>query len=223
MLLAVLALAVSIASRLSTGDSNIKARGRTTITLVAICMIGLFAFNVGGQRDRVIAALLIEAGIQNSFSTGQGLDTFVAHERRQLLESWFALGMQNLPFGVGMGTKNEATNAAHNTFATLFGEGGIVGLAIVLTILACFVYFISRWSEPFAIMGIVIVLGGIVLSYSGMVFLIVPMGLADGIMAARAIAQKRPESYPEFIQSGRHRLHAHHQNCVASLESTVLT
>lgn len=194
ILLAVAALGYSLLNRTSTTKVALVRKGRKPLILLAICLFALFAFNVGGQRDRVVQAVLIEAGIQNGVRTEHAVDAVVAQERRQLLDSWIDLSIDNLPFGVGIGTKTGVANAAHNTFVTLFGQGGIIGLAIGLTILACFVCFIRRRSEPFAVMGAVIVLGGLTLSYPGMVFLVLPMGLADGILAARLGA--RPRAVP---------------------------
>jgi hypothetical protein len=199
ILLAVAALAFSLLTRTSTTKTALMAKGRKPIVLLAICLIALFAFNVGGQRDRVVQAVLIEAGIQNSVRTEHAVDAFVAQERRQLLDSWIDLSIENLPFGVGIGTKTDVADAAHNTFVTLFGQGGFIGLAIGVVILACFVCFVRRRSEPFAVMGAVIVLGGLTLSYPGMVFLVLPMGLADGILAARLGARPRAEPESERV------------------------
>jgi hypothetical protein len=203
ILLAVIALVFSLASWMSTTNAAFLARGRKSVTLVTIVLVVLFAFNVGGQRDRSLRAFFIEAGIQSNFGRVDAADIFVADERKQLLASWINLGMNNLPFGIGMGTKNELANAAHNTYATLFAEGGMIGLAIILLILMCFAFFLRRGLEPFAIMGAVIVLGGIVLSYSGMVFLVLPMGLADGILAARLGIRSRPGSESAPTQAKR--------------------
>ncbi|AGB21352.1 O-Antigen ligase [Mycobacterium sp. JS623] len=204
ILLAVVALAVSVMMRPSTRSAGPMTRGRKTVILVAVCLVALFAFNVGGQRDRAVQAFLIGAGIQNSVRTGHAVDAFVARERRQLLESWINLGMKHFPVGVGTFEQTEVAKAAHNTFATLFGQGGIVGLAIALTILACLACFFRRRSEPYAIMGAVIVLGGLTLSYPGMVFLVLPMGLADGILAGRLGTRLRPgsESPPSHPRRG---------------------
>jgi hypothetical protein len=181
--LAALALLFSIVKRPpnSGGDA---AKGRMSVVLVAICVLGLFVFNVGAQRDRVVEALLVEAGMENSVLTGDATDTFVAHERRQLLESWVNVGMDHFPFGAGSGERAELSKAAHNTFATLFGEGGIIGLAIAMTLLVCFIVFARRLSDPFAMMGAVIIIGSLFLSYLGSVLLVLPIGLADGILAA---------------------------------------
>jgi hypothetical protein len=194
ILLAVVALTLSIVGSTSATKAAFMAKGRKSVTLVAIGLIVLFALNVDGQRGRAVEAFLIEAGIQTSFGTGNSTDTLVAHQRRNLLESWFGLGAQNLPFGYGFRTKTDLGNAAHNTFATLFGEGGLIGLAIILVILVCFVFLVRRRSEPFAIMGMVVILGGLALSYPGMAFLVLPMGLADGILAAGLGTRARPES-----------------------------
>jgi hypothetical protein len=199
ILLAVAALAFSLVTRASTTKKALVAKGRKPLILLAICLIALFAFNFGGQRDRVVQAVLIEAGIENSVRTEHAVDAFVAQERRQLLDSWIDLSIENLPFGVGIGTKTGVADAAHNTFVTLFGQGGIIGLAIGLTILACFVCFVRRRSEPYAVMGAVIVLGGLTLSYPGMVFLVLPMGLADGILAGRLGARPRTRSESERV------------------------
>jgi len=191
--LAVAALAFSLVTRASPFGFGNKTKGRKPVVAVAICLLALFVFNVGGQRDRAVQALLIEAGIQNDLRTEHAVDAFVARERRQLLQSWIDLAMDHFPGGVGMFTQTEVAKAAHNTFVTLFGQGGIIGLAIVLTIVACLFCFIRRRTEPYAIMGAVIVLGGLTLSYPGMVFLLLPMGLADGILAARLGTRRRPE------------------------------
>jgi len=202
--LALVALAVSMAGRMSTTNAAFTAKGRRSVTLVAICLVCLFAFNVGGQRDRAVEALLLELGIQNSLGTGDPTDAFVAHERRKLLESWVNLGVEKFPLGAGSGPSTELSKAAHNTFATLFGEGGIIGLAIVTTIMLCFVFFVRRRSEPFAVMGAVVLLGGLFLSYLGSVFLVIPMGLADGILAAwlGTRAQRAAESPPRQSERG---------------------
>jgi O-antigen ligase/polysaccharide polymerase Wzy-like membrane protein len=190
--LAVLALLVAIAgrvlpraTRVSTANAVLVGKRSKSVILVAACLVALFAFNVGGQRDRVVQALLIEVGVNSGVRTEHAVDAIVAHERRRLLESWIDLGIDNLPFGAGIGPKTEVTNAAHNTLVTLFAQGGLVGLAIGLVTLSCLVCFVRRRTDPFAIMGAVIILGGITASYPGMVFLILPMGLADGILAAR--------------------------------------
>jgi hypothetical protein len=203
ILLAVAALAFSLVTRASTASTGTKIKGRKPVIAVAICLLALFAFNVGGQRDRAVQALLIEAGIQNDLRTEHAVDAFVARERRQLLQSWIDLAKDHFPGGVGMFTQTEVAKAAHNTFVTLLGQGGIIGLAIVLTILACLVCFVRRRSEPYAIMGVVIVLGGMTLSYPGMVFLLLPMGLADGILAARLGTRARPGLEPPPSQPQR--------------------
>ena len=202
--LAALALALSILTRTSTTNAGVMAKGRKSVTLVATCLVALFAFNFGGQRDRAVQAFLIAVGVDDGVGTGHGIDAFVARERRGLLEDWIHIGMDNLPFGVGMGTRVDVPNAAHNTFVTLLGQGGIFGVAVGLTSLACLVVFVRRLREPFAIMGLVIVLGGLTLSYPGAVFLLLPMGLADGILAARLGTRPRPasESPPSQFEPG---------------------
>lgn len=201
IILAVAALLVSIATRASTSNVALVGKRPKSVILVAICLVTLFAVNIGGQRDRIIQAILIEAGIESNVSTGHAVDAIVAHERRQLLESWIDLSMNNLPFGAGIGPTTQVANAAHNTFVTLFGQGGIVGLAICFVILSCLVYFVRRRSEPFAIMGAVIILGGITASYPGMAFLVLPVGLADGILAARRARCEPPGSALKHVHS----------------------
>jgi O-antigen ligase/polysaccharide polymerase Wzy-like membrane protein len=185
IVLAVVALLVSIATQASNTNAASAGKRLKSVILVAVCLVTLFALNVGGQRDRVFQAILIQLGIESNLYTGHAVDSIVAHERRQLLKSWIDLSMANLPFGTGIGPNSEVANAAHNTFVTLFGQGGIIGLSICLVTVSCLVYFVYRRSEPFAIMGAVIILGGITASYPGMAFLVLPMGLADGILAVR--------------------------------------
>jgi hypothetical protein len=184
ILLAALALIASLATRTRTANAGHITKGRKLVYLVAVALVALFALNVGGQRDRAIQALLIEVGIENNLRTEHAVDAFVAHERRDLLDAWIDMGTEHFPVGVGTFPQPGFPKAAHNTFVTLFGQGGIIGLAIVLTILACLMCFVHRRMEPFAIMGIVIVLGAFTLSYAG-AYLILPMGLADGILAAQ--------------------------------------
>ena len=190
-LLGVLALALSMAGRLSSRRAAMSAKGKKSVAVVAVCLIALFAFNVGGQRDRVVEAVLIGVGVHDVVGGSPDQAAASALDRRELLWSWVDVGIDRLPFGAGIGARDEVvTNAkvargAHNTFVHALGQGGVAGLLMGLTILLCLACFIRRRSDPFAIMGIVVVAGGLSLSYPGTVFLILPMGLADGIRAAR--------------------------------------
>jgi hypothetical protein len=189
---AVLALALSLTGRLSSRRAVMSAKGQKFAAVVGVCLIVLFALNVGGQRDRVVEGVLIQVGlhsvVEGSVDEAAAIS---ARDRRELLGSWVEVGVDSLPFGGGIGAQDKVvantgvTRAAHNTFAQTFGQGGVAGLLIGLTTLLCLACFIRRRSEPFAIMGIVIVAGGLVLSFPGTVFLVVPMGLADGIRAAQ--------------------------------------
>ncbi|WP_141564480.1 hypothetical protein [Mycolicibacterium palauense] len=183
--LAVLALLLTVVVKRAPTRMQSKSRRNRSVAIAAAVLIGLFVLNVGGQRDRVLEAMFVEAGISQSFAGVTPTDTFVAHERRRLLVSWLDLSVSNLPIGAGSVPRNDQLKAAHNTFVTLVAEGGIVGILVVLTTLACVVVFVRRLAEPFAILGIVVVLGGMFLSYpGGSVLLVLPMGLADGILAA---------------------------------------
>jgi hypothetical protein len=166
------------------------------VVFAAIILMALFALNVGGQRDRALQAILIELGIDSDLRTEHAVDAFVARERRHLLDSWLDLAVDRFPGGIGMFDQTEIAKAAHNTYVTLFGQGGLIGLAIAATLLACLVVFILRRSDPYSVMGAVIILGGITLSYPGMVFLVLPMGLADGVLAGRTGAGPRLEQQP---------------------------
>ncbi len=189
--LATAALAVSLLTRPSTQTDGEATRGRKSVVFAAIVLMALFALNVGGQRDRALQAILIELGIDSDLRTENAVDAFVARERRQLLDSWLDLAVDRFPGGIGMFDQTEIAKAAHNTYVTLFGQGGLIGLAIAGTMLACLVVFILRRSDPYSVMGAVIILGGITLSYPGMVFLVLPMGLADGILAGGLGARPR--------------------------------
>ena len=191
ILLAVLALALSMAGRLSSRRAAMSAKGQKFTAVVAVCLIALFASNIGGQRDRAVEAVLIGVGIHDVVEgTADEAAAISARDRRELLGSWVDVGVDSLPFGAGLGaldkivTRAHTARAAHNTFATTFAQGGVAGLLIGFTTLLCLVCFIRRRSEPFAIMGVIVVVGGLALSYPP-VFLVLPMGLADGIRAAQ--------------------------------------
>jgi hypothetical protein len=184
-------LALSIAGRLSSRHSGTSAKGQKSAAVVAVCLIALFAFNVGGQRDRAVEGVMIGVGAEEVIQGTSGQAELSARDRRELLMSWINVGQDSLPFGDGIGaaekvvSRSQVTTAAHNTFATTFGQGGVAGLLISLTTLLCLGSFIRRRSDPFAIMGIVVVAGGLVLSYPGTALLVLPMGLADGLRAAQ--------------------------------------
>ena len=126
-----------------------------------------------------------------------------AVNRREALGQWVDLGFDSLPFGAGIGVADTVETTwksgivAHNAFVSAFGEGGVAGLLIDVMTLLAFACFISRRSEPFAMMGIVVVTGGLFLSYPGNVLMVLPLGLADGIRAAQlGIAARRGAASP---------------------------
>lgn len=206
LLFAVLALFASILVKRSAALTSVSSRGRKAILIAGAVLLALFIFNVGGQRSRVLQALLIEAGYPVSvggYSTTD--DIYVATERRRLLLSWVDLGLDNLPFGIGSGAHTDLSKAAHNTFATLLAEGGVIGVAISVALLLCAVTFVRYRSDPFAIMGAVIILGGAALSYPGSIFLVIPMGLADGVLASRLGQRPRRQPKPPPPLRGKAR------------------
>jgi hypothetical protein len=187
LLLAVVALALSMVNR--PGGRAMRAKGYAAMAAFMVCVVALFALDVGGQRDRVVEGVLIGLGIQASEDRAHQ-DIASVLDRRELLLAWVDVGMDSLPFGSGIAAQDKAVThakyatGAHNTFVHALGQGGVSGLLIDLVILLCLACFIRRRTEPFAIMGIVIIAGGLVLSYPGLVFVVLPMGLADGIRAA---------------------------------------
>ena len=201
ILLAVLALALTMASRLSSHRAPALTKGRKSVIVVALCLIVLFAANVGGQRDRAIEGMLIGVGVHEvKHNSADPSAELSALSRRDALRSWVDLGFKGLPFGYGLGALDKVVTpfesrqvGAHNAFAHAFGEGGVAGLLIDLTVLLSLAYFFRRLSDPFAIMGVIVVAGGLFLNYPGSVFMVLPMGLADGIRAARLGRTQREE------------------------------
>ena len=70
IILAVVALLVSIAFSASNTNAASAGKRLKSVILVAFCLVTLFGLNVGGQRDRVFQAILIELGIESNLYTG---------------------------------------------------------------------------------------------------------------------------------------------------------
>jgi hypothetical protein len=193
ILLTVLALALLIVGRLSSRSAATTTKGLKFVVVVAVCLFALFASNVGGQRDRVVEGVLIGVGVQDvKGGSADPSAELSALSRRDALRSWVDLGFNGLPFGYGLGALDEVVTpledrqvGAHNAFVHAFGEGGVAGLLIDLTILLSLACLVRRRSDPFALMGVIVVAGGLFLNYPGSVFMVLPMGLADGVRAAR--------------------------------------
>lgn len=192
IILAMLAVLLSVAARSSFRTAIASVKGRRAVFGLVACLIALFAFNVGGQRDRVIEGVFIGLGIKTA--PGGVVDREAANSalyRREIVQPWFEVGVENFPFGSGLAAQDKVVQkvqiplGAHNTFVQSFAQGGMAGLLISFTSIWCLLFFIRRRTEPFAIMGIVFVISGMVLSWPGLVFIVLPMGLADGIRAGQ--------------------------------------
>ncbi|MFG1930072.1 O-antigen ligase family protein [Mycobacterium sp. NPDC048908] len=188
ILLTVLALVLSVTAGMGSRRDSVNSNRQKAVVVIAACLIALFAFNVGGQRDRVVEGVLIGVGVHDVATTADAIAGGTAHSRRQAVLEWIDVGLNGLPFGVGIGaddgfaTRSSTGLVAHNSYVSAFAEGGVAGLLLDVTVLLCVACFIRRRTEPFAIMGIILAASGLFLTYG--LCMIVPLGLADGIRAA---------------------------------------
>ena len=169
-----------------------RLRGGALLGVAALILV--IVTNVGGQRDRVLDGVqaALSGTTENSRSDDSAAD-LSAVDRREFAEAWFHLGMNSLPFGAGLNgqdfivTESGKHNAAHNNFIQMFGQGGVFGLIIVLvTIESAFMLF-RRRDEEFSLTGLVVIFGGLFLSYPGSLLMLFPIGIADGMAAQKVV------------------------------------
>lgn len=190
LLLAALALILSITVGTAARGTAPRSSRQIAVAVIATGLVILFALNIGGQRDRVVEGVLIGIGVNEVSTASADLAAAQsAHTRREALREWVNVGLDGLPFGVGIGpddgfvTRSSQGIVAHNSFVSAFAEGGVAGLLFGLTSLMCLACFIRRRTDPFAIVGMIAIAGGLFVTYAWC--LILPLGLADGIRAAR--------------------------------------
>ncbi|MBD8608524.1 O-antigen ligase family protein [Aeromicrobium sp. CFBP 8757] len=196
ILLALISVAVLLARKAPEGQRRSSKRegGRKLVVTASLMLVILFVMNVGGQRDRVFDGIQVafSGSIAGSSQTDAAADVS-ASDRREYATAWFRLGIDSLPWGAGVNaedfivTESGRRNAAHNNFIQLLGQGGIAGALIALVTAAAGVVLFRRRSDEFAVSGLMIVLGGLFLSFPGTALVAFPLGVAD------ALARRRPK------------------------------
>lgn len=206
IVLTILAIVLATFLRPSTADTTKFRIPKYVVVSFAVLAV-LLALNIGGQRDRVITGIMIGAGLSDlEQGTVDAAAELSALNRREAAQRWMELGFESLPFGAGVNAqdrvdiRSQSGIAAHNGFVSAFGQGGVAGLLIDIVTIVAFIYLVRRRSEPFAVMGMIVVIGGLFLSYPGTPFFVLPLGLADGVRSARLGSTRDIRTLPSITQ-----------------------